>query len=125
MGEMWKQENPEREKPLTVVERARLREIEEGNRQLKTPEKLSENVDTAHPHSQHLHVGSYSHTCNSGFPHDTSTNTQGVNSAATRPKPRTHHVATVLGPSSAGSRCGSATPDRGRCGTSRPQRHRK
>ena len=32
MGEMWKQENPEREKPLTVVERARLREIEEGNR---------------------------------------------------------------------------------------------
>ena len=32
---LWKQDNPEQEKPLTVVERARLREIEEENRRLK------------------------------------------------------------------------------------------
>lgn len=32
---LWKQDNPEQEKPLTVVDRARLREIEEENRRLK------------------------------------------------------------------------------------------
>lgn len=32
---LWKQDNPEQEKPLTTVERARLREIEEENRRLK------------------------------------------------------------------------------------------
>jgi transposase-like protein len=32
---LWKEDNPEQEKPLTVVERARLREIEDENRRLK------------------------------------------------------------------------------------------
>lgn len=32
---LWKQDNPEQEKPLTIVERARFREIEEENRRLK------------------------------------------------------------------------------------------
>ena len=32
---LWKQDHPEQEKPLTVVERARLREIEDENRRLK------------------------------------------------------------------------------------------
>lgn len=32
---LWREDNPEQEKPLTVVERARLREMEDENRRLK------------------------------------------------------------------------------------------